>query len=742
MDAIGQKTDTAENSRDELLTNNSFQSSFTENNSSKKKETTVGVSLSQQELDELNKLKLASGLWFNEDPTGYITKRKNDLYYTPDQQLSSYWALNEEVYLYTFADKKKHEYLLSFDIDVDKDDILGTCNIVFPYDSRLMDYWIPGSNAFAIIGGTFDREILFMGRVNGITQTGDQIEMTGANLGWIFKQYMTAEFEGKLQGLTITQAIKMVFKELGILRYKIDLTGIPDVDSYTIGESLSIQKGEETVDAVPDLMTMLENISNNDIQRYSGASLSIKETQESADEYAKSLVPLDSVYDSINSYRPSPLRLNYGMRTYYNPETQQVEYTFSDTAYTETDQGLDYTLSDPYKDMTESTIASKLEQSNNLTGVAKYFTRGFSGDGENTFEDVLRQIASAVDAQFFIVDDIVMFVSFNSLFTDLNTWDYKTNKLNQGSETNMIKSYGVPIIEMWQIEDESFEENINQYGFYNTVDVEYADGTVTATYEDLVRVYGEIKATYSEPDLSYDAAVLKANAYLSAHVRDFSMDVQVSVLHTGKLYAGSFIKIKNPLTMSDNFLFINGISTSWTAGDATMVSSLDLRYGPENPDDPEVPETGSEGYSNGDGVNYNGEITADVSDMARRLTANCRTNDDKALAIYNFVAFSIQYPSEVYYGATKSSSQLLQDQVGNCVEQSNLMDELCSAAGVKCEHWGGTWVSAVSGSSWSHEWSKVEYHGGMVMADAGITNPAPLGQENGSHYGDIMHKNY
>lgn len=743
MQSFSSGNDYSSNSADDMYAGGNYDSSFTDMGDTEEK---VGATLSQEELDDINNMLDYTNLPYREDPTGFRSKRQNDLYYTPDQTMNNYWMLSEKVYLYTFPDKKKHTYLTSFQIDSDKDDILSTCQVVFPYDSRLMDYWIPGSNAFALIGGTFDREILFMGRVGQINQIGDTIEMIGHNIGWVFKQYMTSEFEEKMQGQEIKTVIKSIFRELGIMRYKIDLTGIPNIESYKIGENLTIEKDGETVDSVPDLETMIENIKNNDIQRYASANLGMKETQLSADEYSKSLVSLDSVYQSEKSYRPSPLRLSYGLNTAYNAANEELVYSFADNSYIEAENGLDYSINDPYKDMkTQSTIADKLKNDNeSLTGVAKYFTRGFSGDGESTYEDLLRQIASAVDAHFFIVDDIVNFVSFNALFTDLNSWDYKTNKLNNNSKSNVLKSYGVPTIEMWQLQHDTFKEDISQYGMYNTVEIEYANGTVKASYDDLVRVYGEIKVTYSEKDLSYDAAVLKANAYLSAHVRDFSMEVEATVLHTGKLYASSFVKIKNPLTMSDNFLFINGITTSWQAGSSTILSDLDLRYGPENPDDPEVPEVGTGGFSSesSDGVSYSGEITGDVADMAKRLTAGCRTKDQKAAAIYNFVAYTIKYPSDVYYGSRQSPSGTLTSKIGNCVDQSNLMDALCSAAGVKCEHWSGTWVSAVTGASWSHEWTKIEYHGQMVMADAGILNPAPLGQENGRHSGHVMRKNY
>ena len=109
----------------------------------------------------------------------------NDLWNkTALQKQNDAWVLKEEVFLYTFHDKEQHRYLNSISIDLDKGDILGTCQIYFPYNQKLMEYWIPGKTTFAIVGGTFDREILFVGRVGEINQRGDQIEMVGHNVGW------------------------------------------------------------------------------------------------------------------------------------------------------------------------------------------------------------------------------------------------------------------------------------------------------------------------------------------------------------------------------------------------------------------------------------------------------------------------------------------------------------------------------------------------------------------------------
>ena len=45
------------------------------------------------------------------------------------------------------------------------------------------------------------------------------------------------------------------------------------------------------------------------------------------------------------------------------------------------------------------------------------------------------------------------------------------------------------LIDFWMQEDDSFEFDVNQYGFYTTVIVNYRSGTVIAENEDLVRVF-------------------------------------------------------------------------------------------------------------------------------------------------------------------------------------------------------------------------------------------------------------
>ena len=185
------------------------------------------------------------------------------------EKQNSMWTLKEEVFLYTFHDKKQHRYLNSFNIDVDKSDIMGTSQIYFPYSQKLMEYWIPGKTTFAIVGGTFDREILFIGRVGEINQRGDQIEMVGHNIGWKFKPYMTTKFEKSLETLKVKDAVKVIFKKLGFDqgRYHIDLSGIPDLDKYVLGEGLSVEHNGETVENVPELKDVV-NLSEAETTQF------------------------------------------------------------------------------------------------------------------------------------------------------------------------------------------------------------------------------------------------------------------------------------------------------------------------------------------------------------------------------------------------------------------------------------------------------------------------------------------
>jgi len=634
----------------------------------------------------------------------YYDHDENDLSYLAASEKRDYaWGFKEEVFLYTMHDRQKHRYITSFNIDSDAKDIVTTCTVNMPYRSELIEYYIPAKTVFMIIGGVYDREVLFIGRVSEVNQQGEEIQVVGQNIGWKFKQYMPVKFAKKLVGLPVPLAVKAIFKQLGFTegKYHMDLWAIPNVFKYKLDENYSVTYKGETVENVPELKEVVKRMKGSDINKYVASHAKVRSTQVAADAYdSKTLVALSSVWKSSTSGYSSSYRKNYGVKT--SIKGGEVEY-------------------DPLEDR--------------LLGTNKdisYFTKNSGGYAEHTFEEVMNAIASAIDAQFFIVDTTVCFVSFNSMMA------------MSSSET--VAKAVMPRIEYWQLKDDSFEVDINQYGYYNTVIIKYKNGTIKRSFEDLVRVYGEIPITYKEPELNYEAAQLKAQAYLAAHVRDFGMEVHATILHTGKITVASFVKAQNPLTMSESLLYVYGQSIQWDAEGQTIICDLDMRYGPENPDGLEIPEYGL-GYTNSKSSGsdssyvYSGNVPADVTQAAQKMVGNLTDPTAKGAAIYNWVDQNVKY--ERYTNSKYSSSQVLQVKRANCYDTAYLIYNLCTAAGVKCEVWGGEYHFL--DETISHLWNKIEQNGKMTFADTGRLLQNPIGHHGDGRYivsQGLREKNY
>ena len=632
----------------------------------------------------------------------FYEKDEDDLMYiAASEKKDSYWGLKEEMFLYTIHDRQKHRYITSVQIDADAKDIVTTCTIDMPYKPELIDYYIPGKTAFMVIGGTFDREVLFIGRVSETNQMGDTIQVVAQNIGWKFKQYMSDSFYKKIQGLPVPMVIKAIFKELGFTegKYHMDLWAIPNVFKYKLDENATITYKGETVQNVPELTDVVKRMKDSDINSYVATRAKLRETQTVADDYNKhvQLSTLNSVVSASNSYYPSFYRKNYGVKT--SLKGGEIVY-------------------DPLEDR--------------LIGKNKaleYFTEDKSGDGEYTYEDIMVNIASAIDAQFFIVDTTVCFVSFNALMA-------------MGSSEAVAKSIQ-PRIEFWQMQEDSYELDVNQYGYYNTVIIKYKNGTLKRSYEDLVRVYGELAVTYEEKSLNYEAAQLKAQAYLSAHIRDFGMEVKATILYTGKICVSNFIKIQNPLTMSESLFYVYGTSIQWDASNQTLICDLDLRYGPENPDGLEVPEVGlgyTGGNANGVGALTTTNVAAGVSEAVQQMTQGAFTQDQRAEMIYDWFAKNVSY--RLYTNSEHSVSVTLQGKSSNCDDTSEAFYQCCTAAGIQCEKIHGTLITP-GGSTYGHYWCKVYYKGKMEICDLGRGIKRGIGKYSGKLiYSSTVKKNY
>ena len=540
-------------------------------------------------------------------------------------------GFNEAIAIESYPDGLIHRYFTAMSIDSDKNDIVTTATLNCPYSQQLMKYWIPGQQSISIYGGTFDKELLFRGRLREVSQNGYEIILTFENVAWKLKQNISSKLYKELEGKEVEYAIKRIFKEAGI-KYHVNLTGIPNISNYKLDEDCSVKLNDDTVESVPELTDVIKSLNQSDM--YNDYATKTDDTITVSQKYAQQeMKKLDNILGKQNKHTRNKLRTNWTLNDNINLKDVQK-------------------IHDP-EDL------QKL--SDDLVGKPHY------PQEDDTYFDVLSSIASAIDAHMYMVKDTCYFISFPVLFL--------MDREESGLEEEPL------LIDFWMQEDDSFEFDVNQYGFYTTVIVNYRNGTVIAENEDLVRVFGQMPITYDEPKLTKTQAEAKAQAYLSAHIRDFAMTIKVTVLHTGKIQVGSFIKLRNPQTMSENLYYVYGISTSWDGDNGTFKSDLDLRYGPENPDNPEIPEYGVQAVAgndvNGQTPNFNASNGQPQSVQQAAQEAIKSSNPvDAAAEAAMWVAKHITY--QCYADFHRPPECVLSSGYANCSDGSRLVAAMCA----------------------------------------------------------------
>ena len=410
------------------------------------------------------------------------------------------------------------------------------------------------------------------------------------------------------------------------------MTGIPNISNYKLDEECSVKLNDDTVESVPELTDVIKSLNQSDM--YNDYATKTDDTITVSQKYAQQeMKKLDNILGEQNKHTRNKLRTNWTLNDNINLKDVQK-------------------IHDP-EDL------QKL--SDDLVGKPHY------PQEDDTYFDVLSSIASAIDAHMYMVKDTCYFISFPVLFL--------MDREESGLEEEPL------LIDFWMQEDDSFEFDVNQYGFYTTVIVNYRSGTVIAENEDLVRVFGQMPITYDEPKLTKTQAEAKAQAYLSAHIRDFAMTIKVTVLHTGKIQVGSFIKLRNPQTMSENLYYVYGISTSWDGDNGTFKSDLDLRYGPENPDNPEIPEYGVQAVAgddiNGQTPNFNASNGQPQSVQQAAQEAIKSSNPlDAAAEAAMWVAKHITY--QCYADFHRPPECVLSSGYANCSDGSRLVAAMCA----------------------------------------------------------------
>lgn len=210
--------------------------------------------------------------------------------------------------------------------------------------------------------------------------------------------------------------------------------------------------------------------------------------------------------------------------------------------------------------------------------------------GDMTFEELVGEICNGIDLMFLCKRSTVVVTDFETIFAEAKYL-----------RDNHHSAVAAEDINLWQLEEDSYELNINQHGFYNTVYVEYDKGTVKETFDDFVRVYGEVPIRYKDKKVNKSTAIMKAKAYLAAHLRDLEMTVNATILSEPDIDIGDIVTLNNPKTLQNDykkkegkdpeFLFVKGVNTSWE-GDGYIESDIELQFSPTSPEKREVPTVG------------------------------------------------------------------------------------------------------------------------------------------------------
>lgn len=279
-------------------------------------------------------------------------------------------------------------------------------------------------------------------------------------------------------------------------------------------------------------------------------------------------------------------------------------------------------------------------------------------EGSMTFEELVGEICNGIDLIFATKRSTVVITDYSGIYAEAKYLRSKGNNAVKGED-----------IGLWQLEEGTYELDVAEYGFYNTVKVHYKNGTVTESYEDLVRVYGEVKIDYYEKKLDKTTAQMKAKAYLAAHVRDFDMSVKANLLWDGDIDVGDIVTIENPLTMRDKirvekekrdpeYYFVMGKNIEWE-GETPITGTVELRYGAKSPENKEVPETGTSYSSSNNENSFNGDISSALDTVGKK------------------------YSSYGYCHTCQTSSCVKQHKCGDCYGMSDLLHCELSSLGVE-----------------------------------------------------------
>lgn len=281
-----------------------------------------------------------------------------------------------------------------------------------------------------------------------------------------------------------------------------------------------------------------------------------------------------------------------------------------------------------------------------------------------TFYGLIKQIIGGIDGSFTVANNMAYLLGFEDFFK------YR-DKYNEY----------IPIIEPSDVLLDSVEHNWATNGYYNNVEITYADGILEYGYDSLIKQHGKNTFYYNFSQDDYETAKSKAQALLSAHIRDYSTDIQLKIFYNENITTGSWVKLHKSLTkingktrreqkqedikikrkgitisnitqeiLQDKIIhhlidekgnkidiegeksdydlfFVQGYYCRWNK-DNSLIMDIQLKYGPDTPNDPVNASIGTiNGANSASSGGLYGNDTFTISDI-------CVANNDMILGRY------------------------------------------------------------------------------------------------------------
>lgn len=389
---------------------------------------------------------------------------------------------------------------------------------------------------------------------------------------------------------------------------------------------------------------------------------------------------------------------------------------------------------------------------------------------DKTFYGLIKQIMGAVDAVFIIANNMAYLLSFKDVYEYRNQFDKF-----------------IPIIEAKDVLRDSLVKNWSTDGYYNAVEVSYADGIIKYQNDVLVKQYGENAFYYEFPEDDEETAKAKADALLAAHIRDYSTNIQLSVFYNENITEGSWVKVNKTLTQISGktlreieqdklkekgnkistkhkgitienltektitqdditktiqtitdeegnvfdieidkseyeLFFVQSYTCRWDEHNS-LIMDLELKYGPDTPEDPINATIGVGGVSSGGGAV--GGQAADINAFVQQcLGSSAKQDRATAEKLYKCLQGLIVYS---YYDCshyTTASECYQHAKELNCADTSRLVTACYKAAGFQCQVvWGP-----------GHFWNELTIGGEVITVDlssgqTGVAQSKPMGDK-------------